>query len=162
MARQHRRTLLPVMRPYQNAREIIKQLTMLEDHLNNADKRCTDCITKHFLMIEGLAEELGSLCVHANTNACKDLSSNVRVLHHAWAAAPGEDRVVHGVGQELRLIRKSLMKHFAVLPLDKLPSNETSRVRALLAKCRRGPRGTCYKTKTKKATQKRPVRGSNP
>jgi hypothetical protein len=134
------------MRPYQNAREIIKQLAMLEDHLNNAHKRCADCITKHFLMTEGLAEELGSLCVHAGTNSCRDLASKIRVLHHAWASDPKDERVVHTVGQELRAARKSLMKPFAVLPVDKLPSNETAKVKALLRRCKMtatGGKRTC-------------------
>ena len=53
--------LLPVMDPQFNLREICKQMTLLEDHLIQPRKRCNDCITKHFLMIEGLYEEAASL-----------------------------------------------------------------------------------------------------
>jgi hypothetical protein len=40
-----------------NLREITKQMLLLEDHLTDDDKYCVDCIRKHFLMIEALAEE---------------------------------------------------------------------------------------------------------
>lgn len=137
-----KRTLLPVLRPFFNAREVIKQLTMLEDHLNNAHKRCTDCIHKHFLTSEGLAEELGSLCSREdNQHRCDDLSSRIRVLHHAWAQKPKDVHVILAVGQQLRQIRKELMSKYATLPVDKLPNHETEAVKSLLrcrSRCRRG------------------------
>lgn len=40
-----------------NVREISKQLLLLEDHLTDDEKFCVDCIRKHFLMVEALAEE---------------------------------------------------------------------------------------------------------
>ena len=132
-----RRTLLPVLRPYFNAREVIKQMAMLEDHLNNRHKRCTDCINKHFLTIEGLAEELGSLCRSGSDGQerCDDLPSKVRVLHHAWSAAKGREAVALGAAGELRKLRKRLMARYATLPLHKLPSEETTAVRAFIRRC---------------------------
>ena len=53
--------LLPIMSPLFNLREICKQMSLLEDHLNNVRKRCPDCIRKHFLTIEALFEEAVSL-----------------------------------------------------------------------------------------------------
>ena len=49
--------LLPVLDPCFNMREICKQCILLEDHLFQTEKRCTDCIKKHFLTIEALGEE---------------------------------------------------------------------------------------------------------
>jgi hypothetical protein len=49
--------LLPLMDPLHNIREIVKQSILLEEHLTFPDKRCRDCILKHFLWIEGLSEE---------------------------------------------------------------------------------------------------------
>ncbi len=46
-----------VFNPEFNLREIGKQMILLEDHLFNPYRRCTDCITKHTLMIEALIEE---------------------------------------------------------------------------------------------------------
>jgi hypoxanthine phosphoribosyltransferase/SAM-dependent methyltransferase len=43
--------------PWFNLREVYKQLALLEEHLVNEEKRCDDCILKHFLLAEGLLEE---------------------------------------------------------------------------------------------------------
>ena len=45
----------PVSDPRYNMQQIIKQSILLEEHLTNKNKRCRDCITKHFLHIIGLA-----------------------------------------------------------------------------------------------------------
>lgn len=47
----------PVSDPKYNMQQIVKQSILLEEHLANKNKRCRDCITKHFLHIIGLAEE---------------------------------------------------------------------------------------------------------
>ncbi len=44
--------------------QIIKQSILLEEHLTNKNKRCRDCITKHFLHIIGLAEEAEMLATN--------------------------------------------------------------------------------------------------
>lgn len=36
-------SLLPIMSPLFNLREVCKHLTLLEDHLNQPRKRCPDC-----------------------------------------------------------------------------------------------------------------------
>ncbi len=48
---------MDLMDPKHNLREIAKQLILLEDHMAHKPKRCIDCITKHYLMTEGLLEE---------------------------------------------------------------------------------------------------------
>lgn len=53
--------LHPIMDPEFNMREVAKQCILLEDHLNNTEKHCHDCIKKHMLAIEGLLEEAISL-----------------------------------------------------------------------------------------------------
>jgi len=50
-------TKMDLMDPKHNLREIAKQLILLEDHMAHKHKRCIDCMTKHYLMIEGLLEE---------------------------------------------------------------------------------------------------------
>lgn len=40
-----------------NLREIAKQMLLLEDHLTDSEKFCVDCIRKHMMMIEALADE---------------------------------------------------------------------------------------------------------
>jgi len=53
--------LLPVHNPLYNMREMVKQILLLEDHLMHPRKRCMDCIRKHLLTIEALAEEAVTL-----------------------------------------------------------------------------------------------------
>jgi hypothetical protein len=54
----------PVSDPRYNMQQIIKQSILLEEHLTNKNKRCRDCITKHFLHINGLAEESQMLATY--------------------------------------------------------------------------------------------------
>lgn len=132
------RKLLPVLRPSQNMRDIIKQLALLEDHLYHPQKRCPDCIRKHFLTIEGLAEECATLCKpRAILPESRKVATVSRVLHHAWEARPKDPAVAEHVAGKLRRLRKGLMRTFAALPLDKLPTRETNAVNALLGSVRR-------------------------
>jgi len=43
--------------PAFNMREVCKQALLLEDHLVQKEKRCRDCICKHFLLCISLTEE---------------------------------------------------------------------------------------------------------
>jgi len=100
--------LLPVMDPRFNLREICKQCVLLEDHLTHDDKRCSDCSIKHFLALEGLAEEAltldkeGILCENA-----KDLPRRIRELQIFWMKNPNK---CHEVSQRLREIRKKFQQ----------------------------------------------------
>lgn len=136
-----RRTLLPVMRPAQNMREIIKQMVLLEDHVLQSCKRCGDCTNKHMIMIEGLAEECASLCAAKNADVSKDadrVGSEIRVLHHAFAeskkAPASHARVCADIAARIRALRKPLMAKYATLPIDTLPTNETAAVKKLLGR----------------------------
>ena len=58
----------PVNDPDYNVREAIKQTLLLEQHLAEKAKYCKPCITKHFLVIDGLLTE----SVWMACNRCKD------------------------------------------------------------------------------------------
>ena len=58
------KTIDPVSDPKYNMQQIVKQSILLEEHLANKNKRCRDCITKHFLHIIGLAEEAQMLATN--------------------------------------------------------------------------------------------------
>lgn len=132
-----RRRLLPVLRPIQNMRDIIKQLVLLEDHLLQPQKRCKDCIRKHFLTVEGLAEECVTLCKpQAILPEARKVASKARIFHHAWEQGPNDPAVAEGVGSRLRKLRKGLLVRFSKLPLNKLPSKETEAVQKLLKSIR--------------------------
>lgn len=56
-----RSAMQPIMDPLFNMREMCKEFTLLEDHLNQPDMQCKDCINKHLMKCEALAEEALSL-----------------------------------------------------------------------------------------------------
>jgi len=112
-AREDAMGLLPIFNPLFNLREACKQILLLEDHLNNVRKRCSDCICKHFMTIEALFEEAISLDVKGQHWKLLDgLAQNVRDLQNVWMRAlvmgdkEESNRRILGVGQELRVLRK--------------------------------------------------------
>lgn len=118
-------TLLPVLRPSFNAREICKELALLERHLNEPQQRCKDCINKHFLTIEALAEEAISLHCPEKKRECPrvlhTIPDTIRRLQTNLAATKYAPAKCKKTAAELRKIRKALMPHFAVIPSAQLP-----------------------------------------
>ncbi len=103
----------PVSEPAYNMQQIVKQSILLEEHLTNKNKRCRDCITKHFLHIIGLAEEAQMLA----TKNFKDyplLNESVELytkLFQKWRENyknNDESRILY-ICDELRNNRKKLI-----------------------------------------------------
>lgn len=102
-------SLLPVLDCHFNLREICKQSILLEEHLTQPEKRCTDCCIKHFLALEGLSEEAISLDKEQKgPPIMKDLPTLIRSIQKHWYTNP--DKNSHSCSQQLRSIRKSLME----------------------------------------------------
>jgi hypothetical protein len=102
--------LLPVLDPMYNMREICKQLILLEDHLFQKEKRCHDCICKHFLTIEALAEEAITLDKHQKYTELNDIPTKVRKITKKYIMNH-KDTSQHAItAQELRELRKSMMQ----------------------------------------------------
>ena len=98
--------ILPVSNPAFNVREIAKQMILLEDHLIVADKRCPDCIGKHLLAIEALADEAACL------DSKKSLGKLPRQL--ATLSRQAQKQLLSGadpckVAQDIRAQRKKLL-----------------------------------------------------
>lgn len=98
----------PVSDPKYNMQQIIKQSILLEEHLANKNKRCRDCITKHFSHIIGLAEEAQMLAANNISkypliNEAAELYNN---LFKEWLADNGKFLEICG---ELRNMRKKLI-----------------------------------------------------
>ena len=98
----------PVSDPKYNMHQIIKQSILLEEHLSNKNKRCRDCITKHFSHIIGLAEEAVMLaCSEVNSYPhmaeCPDFYNK---LFKTWLNDTSTSLEVCG---ELRIMRKKLI-----------------------------------------------------
>lgn len=118
MAEEKSMGLLPIMNPLYNLREICKQMSLLEDHLNNVRKRCPDCIRKHFLTIEALFEEAISLDKEFQYGEHLDgKAQEMRDLQGTWLDCrdTAREHQTHlEIAQDLRLIRKE----FAPLCFD--------------------------------------------
>lgn len=100
---------LSLSSPLFNFREIAKQLLLLEDHLLHTDKHCPDCIRKHLMTVEALAEEAASLDSNQEyTETSERLAEVSRVwLERVIDTQPNEWAAV---GQQVRAIRKELVK----------------------------------------------------
>jgi hypothetical protein len=106
---------LPFIRePLHNLREVVKQLLCLEDHVASADRRCNDCIRKHLLSAEALAEEGAAMDVEGTY--IDSLDSIARSLRNIELElfAPNKDRRpdYQRIKQALRAHRKFIVKTY--------------------------------------------------
>jgi hypothetical protein len=101
--------LLPLFNPKYNLREMCKEAVLLEDHLSHSEKRCDDCITKHFLKLEGLAEEAITLDDKGVLPHWFDsIPGFIRKQHNTFASSPGKWK---DVAQGVRQMRKYFQPH---------------------------------------------------
>jgi hypothetical protein len=101
----------PVSDPRYNMQQIVKQSILLEEHLTNKNKRCRDCITKHFQHIIGLAEEAQMLAT-TNCNKYPLLNESVDVynnLFNLWFKNRNDEIKIMEVSDKLRIHRKKLI-----------------------------------------------------
>jgi len=106
-------TMLPVTDYRHNIRECIKNMILLEDHLCHPEKRCTDCCQKHFLFLEGLAEEARTLDTSRQMSGeMFELPAFYRSIASEWAsidpASITANEEYNAVMQKLRSKRKAL------------------------------------------------------
>jgi len=101
----------PVSDPKYNMQQIVKQSILLEEHLTNKNKRCRDCITKHFQHIIGLAEEAQMLAT-TKCNKYPLLSESVNIyndLFNEWFKNRDNEQKILEVSDKLRIHRKKLI-----------------------------------------------------
>jgi len=101
----------PVSDPKYNMQQIVKQSILLEEHLINKNKRCRDCITKHFQHIIGLSEEAQMLATDKSAKYPL-LDESVEVynnLFNNWFKDRHDDFKIYGVADKLRIHRKKLI-----------------------------------------------------
>jgi len=114
--------LLPINDWKHNIREICKQCTLIEDHMTHTKKRCNDCITKHFLYIEGLAEEAVTLdstgemtkdpTLHQLPDAFRKLASQWIQIQHSTIPEHEKHQHYIKIVQEIRAIRKYYQQEY--------------------------------------------------
>jgi len=101
----------PVSDPRYNMQQIVKQSILLEEHLTNKNKRCRDCITKHFQHIIGLAEEAQMLAT-TKTNKFPLLNESVifyNDLFNEWFKNRNDESKIMEIADKLRIHRKKLI-----------------------------------------------------
>jgi hypothetical protein len=101
----------PVSDPKYNMQQIVKQSILLEEHLTNKNKRCRDCITKHFQHIIGLAEEAQMLAT-TKCNKYPLLSDSVifyNDLFNEWFKNRDDESKILEISDKLRIHRKKLI-----------------------------------------------------
>jgi hypothetical protein len=94
------------MNPKFNLREICKNCILLEDHLFQPRKRCSDCIRKHMLTIEALAEEAITLDKNKECKEYYDLPEKIRNIEKDFI----NNIDPHEIAQKIRNIRKNMVK----------------------------------------------------
>lgn len=99
--------LLDVFDPRHNLREMAKELILLEDHLAQPAKHCPDCIRKHLLKAEALAEEAVQLDEDGSQQGrLRPLPGQIRNIQRAFLA----DTDRNALQQQVRQLRKVLSK----------------------------------------------------
>ena len=99
-------------------REIVKQMILLEDHLFQKEKLCKECINKHFLAIEGYAEEgitLGSS--KEIGQLCDQFETVIKAVRSAQASFSENPEQAHDIALRIRTLRKDIM-HTYKLTVD--------------------------------------------
>jgi hypothetical protein len=100
-------TRMELTNPTFNMREIVKQLTLLEDHLAHPYKMCMDCVRKHLITVEAFAEEATAMDTTGETAKTSELMAECA---RVWMEqVMDEKRPVSEIAQEIRNVRKALM-----------------------------------------------------
>jgi hypothetical protein len=98
---------LSIFDPIHNVREMSKQLILLEDHLAHPSKFCPDCIRKHLLASEALAEEAITLDKDGkHKDLLGALPMEVRGIGKSFVEEQDREKLV----QRCRSLRKRLSK----------------------------------------------------
>lgn len=91
--------------PLFNFREISKQMILLEDHLSHPYKLCPDCVRKHLLTIEALAEEASAL---DHTGIFQDTGEDLAERARQWIEGFEDGQPPTDIAQGVREVRKNL------------------------------------------------------
>ena len=97
---------LSLLHPRFNLREVAKQLLLLEDHLAHPYKHCPDCIRKHLMTAESLAEEATAL---DKVGMYRALSESLAEDCRHWIEDFEDGKPLAEIAQEVRSIRKPLV-----------------------------------------------------
>ena len=106
--------------PKFNMREVIKQLILLEDHLFHDNKHCRDCITKHFMTIEGYLDEAQTMKTDDPSQVdVARLRAEIKqigpdfLMKYTEQSKPRENEYIE-TANKLRALRKEYAQKYAV------------------------------------------------
>jgi len=98
--------MLDIFNPQHNLKEICKEFSVLEDHLQLPGQRCPDCIRKHLLKCEKFAEEgIGLDKTGEYLHILRPLPDQIRQIQEDFENGVSD----HKIGQAVRVIRKKLV-----------------------------------------------------
>lgn len=142
------RGLLDVFDPRHNLREMAKEFLLLEDHLAQPAKHCPDCIRKHLLKAEALAEEAVQLDKDGSMRArLVPLPGQIRNIQRAFLADTDRNKLQ----QEIRVLRKQLSKEsFDALAFK--PTNGSSNRTPVVFATERGDQQAAREERTETVT----------
>ena len=112
VAEREREHLQAIFNPLHNARQIAKELTLLEDHLVQPPQHCPDCIRKHLLRAEAYADEAASLDETGEFAALfGDVQQELRSVSRDYLQGGDDRRHRHKLSQRVRRVRKAMSKY---------------------------------------------------
>lgn len=104
----------PVLDPEYNVQEVVKNMVLLEDHLNQERKRCIDCICKHFIYVISYLEEAISLAGSEKDKYphFEEILNDLILLFKTWKKDKKNPQLLLDTATSIRQLRKVLMhKH---------------------------------------------------
>lgn len=108
MEREH---LQAIFDPLHNARQIAKELTLLEDHLVQPPQHCPDCIRKHLLRAEAYADEAMGLDEEgAFVDTFGDVQQALRGAAREYLQVGSDRRGRQALAQRVRKVRKVMSR----------------------------------------------------
>ena len=110
--------LYKILDPRFNLREAAKNMILLEDHLFQCGKRCSDCIKKHCLMIEGFLEE--GITLDSKRTYVKEFEKSIDEFRDVFKHISEKlikdeltDEDCANFAQQIRKIRKPLCQKYS-------------------------------------------------
>jgi hypothetical protein len=104
----------PVSEPEYNMKQIAMQSILLEEHITQKEKRCRDCIAKHFLHMQGLhSEALWLAGDHAKEYPyLVDTIGFYSGLFDEWLNHQNDEAVLLDISSKLREMRKKIVAKY--------------------------------------------------
>jgi len=102
-----KKKLLPILDERFNVREVIKNILLLEDHLLDKRRRCSDCCKKHLLLIEAFLEE--AITLSKSDARIKLYKSDIKTIKECILLFLGGNDNYYSIVKKLKQIKKKYL-----------------------------------------------------